>query len=118
MTEIGALVRGFLGRGEDCSTAWRAGREVAEEMGHGENLMGISPEQAGFLGHSVGLELDETPVVANGFDRPLHLGGTMAIEPKVIHRDGAIGVEDTWTRTSEGMECLTSGDGLPNLIRW
>jgi Xaa-Pro aminopeptidase len=118
MIEIGTLVRRFLGRGEDCSTAWRAGREAAEEMGHGENLMGIRPEQASFLGHSVGLELDETPVVANGFDRPLHLGGTMAIEPKVIHRDGAIGIEDTWTRTSEGMECLTSGDGLPNLIRW
>jgi len=118
MIEIGELVRGVLGRGGDCSSAWRSGREVAEEMGHGENLMGIRPEQANFLGHSVGLELDETPVVANGFDRPLHLGGTMAIEPKVIHRDGAVGIEDTWNRTSEGMECLTSGEDLPSLVQW
>jgi len=118
MIEIGAIVRRSLGRGEDCSSAWISGREAAEEMGHGENLMGIRPEQASFLGHSVGLELDETPVVANGFDRPLELGGTMAIEPKVIHQEGAIGIEDTWSRTNEGMECLTSGDRLPSLIRW
>jgi len=118
MVEISALIREILSKGGDCSSAWKRGREVSEEMGHGENLMGMKPEQASFLGHSVGLELDETPVVANGFDRPLDIGGTMAIEPKVIHRDGAIGVEDTWTRSSEGMECLTSGNSLPKLMHW
>ena len=118
MIEIGAIVRNSLGSGEDCSSAWIAGREAAEEMGHGDNLMGIRPEQARFLGHSVGLELDEAPVVAEGFDRPLELGGTMAIEPKVIHKEGAIGTEDTWSRTVNGMECLTSGDRLPSLIQW
>ena len=118
MIEISVLVRDILGKGGDCSSAWKGGKEVSEEMGHGENLMGMKPEQASFLGHSVGLELDETPVVANGFDRPLDIGGTMAIEPKVIHRDGAIGVEDTWTRSSEGMECLTSGNRLPQLMQW
>ena len=118
MIEIGTKVRRSLARGEDCSSAWKEGRGAAEEMGHGGNLMGISPEQASFLGHSVGLELDETPVVADGFDRPLELGGTMAIEPKVIYEEGAIGIEDTWSRTAEGMECLTSGDRLPSLIQW
>lgn len=118
MVEISALVRKVLASGGSCSSAWEAGREASEEMGHGENLMGISPEQARFLGHSVGLELDESPVVANGFDRPLNVGGTMAIEPKLIHRDGAIGIEDTWARSSEGLECLTSGGRLPKLIQW
>ncbi len=118
MAEIGALVRGVLSKGGSCSSAWNVGREASEEMGHGDNLMGISPEQAHFLGHSVGLELDETPVVADGFDRPLNVGGTMAIEPKLIHRDGAIGIEDTWTRSSDGLECLTSGEKLPKLIQW
>ena len=118
MVEIGEIVRGALAKGDTCSSAWDAGREASEEMGHDENLMGIRPEQARFLGHSVGLELDESPVVANGFDQPLGEGGTMAIEPKVIHRDGAIGIEDTWVRTAEGMECLTSGVSLPKLIQW
>jgi len=91
---------------------------MAAEMGHSENLMGMSPNQSSFLGHSVGLELDETPVVALGFDRELKFGGTMAIEPKVIHEDGAIGNEDTWVRTEDGMECLTAGSSLPNLMEW
>ena len=83
---------------------------MAEEYGYGGNLMGIQPDQSKFLGHSVGLELDESPVVAHGFDRPLPLGGTMAIEPKLIYANGSIGLEDTWVRTEDGMEQLsTSG---------
>ena len=80
--------------------------------------MGMGDDQARFLGHSVGLELDETPVVAKGFARPLNRGVTMAIEPKVIYSDGSVGIEDTWVRTSDGMECLTAGDELPILTEW
>ena len=91
---------------------------MAAELGYAEHLMGMPPDQARFLGHSVGLELDETPVVANGFDRPLCVGGTMAIEPKVVHPGGAIGTEDTWVRTDGGMECLTAGADFPLITEW
>ncbi|MEE3083456.1 MAG: M24 family metallopeptidase [Candidatus Thermoplasmatota archaeon] len=113
MDEISIAVRESLGRGDDCSTAWRLGYNMAKEMGHAEHLMGQGSDQARFLGHSIGLELDETPVVAEGFDRPLPIGGTMAIEPKVVFSNGAIGVEDCWARTSEGMQCLSSGTDFP-----
>ena len=118
MIEIRDSVIGSLGRGDDCSKSWKIGKSLADEMGHSENLMGMHPDQSSFLGHSVGLELDETPVVAKGFDRPLPLGGTMAVEPKVIHHDGSIGNEDTWIRTSDGMECLTAGDSFPIYTEW
>jgi hypothetical protein len=62
--------------------------------------------------------LDETPVVADRFDRPLEVGGTMAIEPKVLFDEGAIGTEDTFARTSDGMECLTSGSSWDLLTEW
>ncbi len=118
MVEIGdAVVRG-LGKGDCCSSTWERGSSMAAELGHAEHLMGMPPNQARFLGHSVGLELDETPVVARGFDRPLEVGGTMAIEPKVIHPDGAIGTEDTWVRTAGGMECLTAGTDFPLITEW
>lgn len=118
MAEIrDSLVNG-LGRGDDCSAVWEQGSMMAAEMGHSQNLMGMAPDQARFLGHSVGLELDETPVIAKGFDRPLEVGGMMAIEPKVIHSAGAIGTEDTWVRGSEGMQCLTMGDSFPMLTEW
>ena len=69
--------------------------------------MGMKPDQSKFLGHSVGLQLDESPVVAKGFDRPLDENGVMAIEPKLVYSDGSIGVEDTWLQTGEGLERLT-----------
>jgi Xaa-Pro aminopeptidase len=118
MSEISNAVVNNLGKGEKCSNVWEFGSSMAKEMGHGENLMGMKPDQAKFLGHSVGLELDETPVVAKGFDRPLEIGGTMAIEPKVIHKEGAIGIEDTWVRTKQGMICLTMGDEFPRITEW
>ena len=118
MSEIRDVLVNGLGRGDDCSTVWSQSSKMAAEMGHSGHLMGIPPDQARFLGHSVGLELDETPVIARGFDRPLQVGGTMAIEPKVIHTNGAIGTEDTWVRKSEGMECLTMGDSFPMLTEW
>ena len=80
--------------------------------------MGMPPEQSRFLGHSIGLELDETPVIAAGFDCPLNKGGTMAIEPKVIFQEGAVGIEDCWVRTENGLECLSSGDSFPSWTEW
>ena len=80
--------------------------------------MGMPPNQAKFLGHSVGLELDESPVVASGFDMPMHVGCTMAIEPKVVFGDGAVGTEDTWVATKDGLKCLTGGTGLPLHMEW
>ncbi len=118
MAEIRDSVVASLGRGDYCSEAWGIGHQKAAEMGYAEHLMGMPPEQAIFLGHSVGLELDETPVVAEGFDRELPIGGTMAIEPKVLYQEGAIGTEDTYTRTSEGMECLTMGDSWDLMTEW
>ena len=83
-----------------------------------EHLMGMPPEQARFLGHSIGLELDETPVVAKGFDIPLEIGGVMAIEPKVIYPEGAVGIEDCWVRNEDGIECLSSGTEFPSWSVW
>ena len=107
MVEVSNTVVQSLGRGEDCSKAWEKGAELAGNMGHSEHLMGMKPDQSQFLGHSVGLQLDESPVVARGFDRPLVNSGVMAIEPKLVYSDGSIGLEDTWVKTAEGVERIT-----------
>ena len=118
MVEIRKAVVSSLEKGDKCSKTWEIGSMMAKEMGYSDNLMGMLPDKSNFLGHSVGLELDETPVIANGFNRPLCIGGTMAIEPKVIYPDGCIGTEDTFVRTKDGMECLTMGDSFPLLTNW
>ena len=118
MVAVKDVVVDVLDQGLDCSDAYRQGHSLASELGHAEHLMGMSPDQSKFLGHSVGLQLDESPVVAEGFDRPLPTGGTMAIEPKVVHVDGSIGTEDTWTRDSEGMRPITADGAIPWLTEW
>ena len=118
MVAVKEEVVDVLDQGLDCSQAWRKGLALAEELGHGEHLMGMAPDQSRFLGHSVGLQLDESPVVAEGFDRPLPIGGTMAIEPKVVHVDGSIGSEDTWVRDDEGMHPITADGAIPWITEW
>tara|TARA_B100000900_G_scaffold164859_1_gene139921 strand:- start:874 stop:2130 length:1257 start_codon:yes stop_codon:yes gene_type:complete len=118
MVEIRNKVVSSLESGDNCSKTWDIGSQLAKEMGYEKNLMGMLPDQSNFLGHSVGLELDETPVIAKGFDRPLRNGGIMAIEPKVIYADGCIGTEDTFVRTRNGMEYLTMGDKFPFITEW
>jgi Xaa-Pro dipeptidase len=80
----------------------------AEEAGLGKNFMGMPGEQAKFVGHGVGLELDELPVLARGFRAPLQAGQTIAVEPKfVIPGKGAIGIENTFAVTAGGGEKIT-----------
>ena len=118
MVAVKDTVVDVLDRGGLCSEAWHEGFELARELGHASHLMGMAPDQSKFLGHSVGLQLDESPVVAAGFERPLPIGATMAIEPKVVHIEGSIGTEDTWIRDEDGMQPLTA-DGLwPAITEW
>lgn len=118
MLAVKDTVVDVLDQGRTCSEAWQEGLELAEALGHGNHLMGATPDQSRFLGHSIGLQLDETPVVAAGFDRPLPIGGTMAIEPKVVHAEGSIGSEDTWVRDEEGLRPITADGAMPWVTEW
>ena len=73
--------------------------------------MGLGDNRVPFLGHGIGLTIDERPVVANGFDRPLEEGMTLALEPKIgIPGFGMVGLENTFEVGPEGGRCLTGGD--------
>jgi Xaa-Pro dipeptidase len=73
-----------------------------------EHFMGCGENRVRFLGHGVGLELDEWPVLAPGFRAPLQAGMTLAVEPKIfLPGKGGIGVENTFRVTDTGPEKLT-----------
>jgi len=83
----------------------------AKEMGYGDYFMGYGEAQVKFVGHGVGLELDEFPFIARGVKMPLDAGMVFALEPKVVFPGGGIvGVENTWLVTAEGLEKLTVSD--------
>ena len=72
--------------------------------------MGPDGDQAAFVGHGVGLDLDELPVVTERGRWRLTEGMVIAIEPKMVFPgQGAVGVENTWLITADGIERLTSG---------
>lgn len=56
-----------------------------------------------FIGHSIGLTMDETPVLAKGFTAPLAAGMTLAVEPKIaLDGIGLVGCENTYEIMSQG----------------
>jgi Xaa-Pro aminopeptidase len=95
--------------GKSCAEVYR---EVvrAFEGGHPfwPHFMGCGDNQVLFLGHGVGLELDEWPVLAPGFEGVLLPGMTLAIEPKFFPPGkGGIGLENSYLITDQGAEKIT-----------
>jgi Xaa-Pro dipeptidase len=80
-----------------------------------QNFMGFGKRKVKFIGHSVGLQFDETPVIAEGFDDPIQEGMVFALEPKKgIENIGMVGIENTFIVTVKGGECITGEN--PGLI--
>lgn len=83
------------------------GVRLAAEAGYADNFMGVGPQRIRFIGHGVGLELDEYPFLAKGQDMPLVEGMTIALEPKLIFPGkGVVGVENTHVVTGDGLRQL------------
>jgi Xaa-Pro dipeptidase len=95
--------------------AGRTGRELfelsettGETLGYLDFLGGTNGNKCGFVGHGVGLELDEYPVIGP-LDHVVQSSMTIAIEPKIIYPDkGVLGIEDTFLTTPGGAVCLTN----------
>lgn len=80
-----------------------------------ENFMGFGPRRVNFLGHGVGMQIDEPPVLAEGFDEPLEENMVLAVEPKKgIAGIGMVGSENTYVVTPGGGQSLTGSH--PGLI--
>jgi len=86
--------------------------ELAVELGYRDNFMGSSGNQVRFIGHGVGIEVDEYPFIAQGFDQQvLEKNMTFAFEPKAVFPGlGAVGVENTWRVGKDGLKRLTYSD--------
>ncbi len=104
--------------GAICEELFAQAGEIANSGGLGAYFMGMPGEQAKFVGHGVGLELDEFPVLAQGFKVPLQEGHVIAIEPKFVFPGrGVIGIENTFAVTDNGGEKLTDIDDRIQFIR-
>ena len=81
-----------------------------------ENFMGFGTRKVKFLGHGIGLTIDELPVIANGFDEPIREGMVFAVEPKKgIPHIGMVGIENTFVVTPQGGRNITGNH--PGLLK-
>jgi Xaa-Pro aminopeptidase len=93
---------------------WERARGRAEREGLGDRFMGPPGDQARFVAHGVGLELDELPILAPGFREPLVAGQVLAVEPKFVFPGlGAVGVENVYAVTERGGDRLCD---LPDAV--
>jgi Xaa-Pro aminopeptidase len=90
--------------GELYELAW----EQARALNCQDVFMGFDEQRIRFVGHGIGLELDEYPFLAKGQSLPLAEGMIIALEPKaIIPGKGVVGIENTHVVTSDGLKQLT-----------
>jgi Xaa-Pro dipeptidase len=75
------------------------------------HFMGYGDSGVKFLGHGIGLQLDEQPVIAAANRTPLEEGMAIALEPKCgVEGIGMVGVEESYAIGPDGPRCVTGGD--------
>lgn len=105
--EIQASMEAGSGPGTACADMYRRARMIVEREGLEACFMG-SRFQAKFVGHGVGLEINELPVLTPRSREVLQPGMTFAFEPKFVIRGvGAVGIENTFLVTPGGVEKMT-----------
>ena len=94
--------------GVEAKALYEESAKMVQEAGLEEYFMGLK-QKAGFIGHGVGIEVNEMPVIAPRSRDVLELGNVIALEPKfVIPQVGAVGIENTYVVRRDGLECLTN----------
>ena len=98
-----------MGRpGVEAKALYERAVAIAQEEGLDAYFMGHK-QKAGFVGHGVGVEINELPVLAPRSRDILAIGNAIAVEPKfVIPGVGAVGVENTYIVTENGMVSITN----------
>ena len=93
--------------GVTCEELYDTAIEMVTRAGFADNFMGVG-QKAKFIGHGVGLEINEAPVLAPRMKQELQPGMVFALEPKIVLPEvGPVGIENTWAVTAEGVEKLT-----------
>ena len=94
--------------GVTCEELYQLSLSIAKKHGFEKHYMGMQ-QQAKFVGHGIGLVINELPVLCDRNKAVLEVGNTIALEPKFVFPEvGAVGTENSFVVTENGMKKLTS----------
>ena len=105
--EIEEYMKKIMRDGKLVSEIYQQTYEFAEELGFDKELM--LGGQIPFLGHGVGLELSEPPVITRNSNYKISEGNVIALEPKLIYpNEMVIGSENTYVVRKNKCEQITN----------
>lgn len=111
MLDLQEHIKSMATPGTAAGDLYTAAVEMAAQKGVGDHFMGAGADRIRFIGHGVGLELDEFPFLAAGQKTKLQTGMVIALEPKLIFPgQGVVGIENTHVATPNGLEQLTHAE--------
>ena len=112
MLDLQAHIKTRATPGANAGELYSEAVEMAARQGVDKHFMGAQgPDRIRFIGHGVGLELDEFPFLAQGQQMALAEGMVIALEPKLIYPGkGVVGIENTHVVTAKGLEQLTHAE--------
>lgn len=118
MLRVQSLMRQIVAPGVTWAEVYQCCYSLAVELGYADQFMGIKGAQAGFIGHGLGVEIDELPIIAPGFDQDVFEPEmAFAFEPKVVFAgEGVVGIENTYVLHSHGLEQLTFSDEVLGVL--
>lgn len=94
--------------GTPIGAVYRAAESVAAAAGYADRFMVPEAYDVSFLGHMVGLEIDEEPLITPQSERAIEPGMVFALEPKIMLEGYGLDLEDTYAVTEDGPRRLTS----------
>jgi Xaa-Pro dipeptidase len=105
MLQVQEMVKRIARPGIASGAIYDQALEKTAELGYEGFFMGTGGERVRFVGHGIGLEVDEFPFLATGQKLKLKEGMTIALEPKLIFPgQGVVGIENTHVVTKDGLE--------------
>lgn len=107
LNQIRLLIQQELRPGVNLGSLYGRVLALSTELGIQEHFMGDGSDKVAFVGHGVGLELDDLPVFySEGPD--LVSGNVLACEPKLVFLGKKLlGIEDTFAVTETGCRRLS-----------
>lgn len=105
--EVQEVVAAMAKPGTVCEDMYNKAVEIVTKAGFADYFMGVE-QKAKFIGHGIGLEINEIPVLAPRMKQELEPGMVFALEPKIVLPGiGPVGIENSWVVTTDGLEKLT-----------
>lgn len=108
MLKIQTALKEVIKPGVVSESIYALAHQKVQSDGYGKYFMGSGKNAVAFVGHGIGIELDEYPFLAKGQKLEIAPNMVLAIEPKLVFPNkGVVGIENSYRVVSDGLEQLT-----------